>query len=363
MARVLLNVAVMNIGLALTATPPTHFEPVPPELADDNGLFAALFGQKFASADAATGHSISPPNVPPNVLIAPAGAIDAAFRAAAAPAANAAPETEVALPALVAVQPPVPQTSPAIPAPVKLPAKPKLAAAPEAPAVPKPVTPEPGTLIAPREASIIALTATDSPVPAGITGVDAAPRGERTPAALAALPALDAPVVVQTAAQPVPPPAANAVQVQAEPAARASEIVLATRPERLATDVGIEVVRQIGAHRSEFSIRLDPPDLGRIDVRIEFHRGEVRAVVTTDNPQTHDLLRRDADGLARMLEMSGFRADSSAFRFDLRQDGGQSRSFAQAEQAKSSDAGAEATAELVPGTARSTRRGLLDLFA
>lgn len=140
------------------------------------------------------------------------------------------------------------------------------------------------------------------------------------------------------------------------------ETALATRPARLAADLGIEVVRQIGSGRSDFTIRLDPPELGRIDVRLEMHRNEVRAIVSTDNPSTYDLLRRDADNLARALVDGGLRADAGALRFDLKQDNASARTPQPAFAASSSRA-EQAPADPKLAAQHRVRRGLLDLIA
>lgn len=195
------------------------------------------------------------------------------------------------------------------------------------------------------------------------TMTESAPETVQTAAATVAEPAKQA--IVQ-------PPAQNGstaisatlqtVPTPADVAVSRPEITLAARPERLAADVGVEIGRQFIAGRSEFAIRLDPPDLGRVDIRLAFDRGEVRAVVTTDNPATHDLLRRDAETLARMLTDSGFRTDSGALRFDLRQESGQ-RGFTQLASDNLTLIAEEAALPIINDPARSTRRGLVDLIA
>jgi flagellar hook-length control protein FliK len=53
--------------------------------------------------------------------------------------------------------------------------------------------------------------------------------------------------------------------------------------------------------KNRFEIRLDPPELGRIEVRIDVdHDGNAR--LTVDRADTYDLLRRDAAGLERALQ-------------------------------------------------------------
>lgn len=93
-----------------------------------------------------------------------------------------------------------------------------------------------------------------------------------------------------------------------------------TRPTPATDQVGVAVARAAKDGRTEIHVRLDPAELGRVEVRLHFQAdGEVRAQVTTDNPQTFDLLRRDAQVLERALQDAGLRTDSGSLSFSLRQ--------------------------------------------
>nr|WP_269450359.1 MULTISPECIES: flagellar hook-length control protein FliK [unclassified Sphingomonas] len=73
-------------------------------------------------------------------------------------------------------------------------------------------------------------------------------------------------------------------------------------------------------------IRLDPAELGKIEVRLRMDEArQLSAEVTADQPATLDLLRRDSDNLTRALNDAGFRADDQSLRFD-------SRGFGQSDQ-------------------------------
>ena len=48
-------------------------------------------------------------------------------------------------------------------------------------------------------------------------------------------------------------------------------------------------------------IRLDPPELGRVQIHLTRLDGGIQAVVLADRPETQDLLRRHAEVLAREL--------------------------------------------------------------
>ncbi|MEM8825487.1 MAG: flagellar hook-length control protein FliK, partial [Pseudomonadota bacterium] len=130
------------------------------------------------------------------------------------------------------------------------------------------------------------------------------------------------PAPVPAAAPASAAPAPNAASLPATVSEATPEIILPARPDRLAADVGIEIARQVIGGKSDFSIRLDPPDLGRIDVRLELApTGEVRGVIAADNPATHDLLRRDEAALLRLLTENGLKADSGALAFERRDSG------------------------------------------
>jgi len=92
--------------------------------------------------------------------------------------------------------------------------------------------------------------------------------------------------------------------------------------------VALEIATQASEGRQRFEIRLDPPELGRIDVRLDFTRdGQVTARLVVDRAETLDLLRRDSSNLERTLESAGLRTDDSGLQFSLRnQSDGQSQS-------------------------------------
>ena len=53
-------------------------------------------------------------------------------------------------------------------------------------------------------------------------------------------------------------------------------------------------------------IRLDPPELGRVQIHLTPTDGGLQAVVLADRPETGDLLRRHAAELARELGEAGY---------------------------------------------------------
>ena len=71
--------------------------------------------------------------------------------------------------------------------------------------------------------------------------------------------------------------------------------------------------------KSRFEIRLDPAELGRIDVRIDIDRqGQVTSHLTVEKPETLVMLLQDAPHLQRALDEAGFKTGSSGLQFSLR---------------------------------------------
>ena len=84
---------------------------------------------------------------------------------------------------------------------------------------------------------------------------------------------------------------------------------------------GLAVAVAANAHggNNRFEIRLDPPELGRIDVRLHFDaNGHVTSHLIVDRADTLDLLRRDAADLERSLQQAGLKTADHALQFSLR---------------------------------------------
>ncbi len=112
-------------------------------------------------------------------------------------------------------------------------------------------------------------------------------------------------------------------EVKQAPPAEAAAPTRVPQSATVVHDVAVEVVRAARAGKREVSVRLDPPELGKVEIRwTTDEAGKVRTVVAADNPATLELLRRDSGQLARALNSAGVAADSGAFSFNLRQDNG-----------------------------------------
>jgi flagellar hook-length control protein FliK len=117
------------------------------------------------------------------------------------------------------------------------------------------------------------------------------------------------------ATQPAQAPTAPAQQVRALPAAYQP----VANPINMG-QVAFEMVRQVHQGTSRFTIRLDPPEMGRVDVRMQVDaNGTVNARLTVDRAETLDLFQRDRQSLERALSQAGLDAGKTNLEFSLRQ--------------------------------------------
>ncbi|WP_181703969.1 flagellar hook-length control protein FliK [Chthonobacter albigriseus] len=86
--------------------------------------------------------------------------------------------------------------------------------------------------------------------------------------------------------------------------------------------VGVEIARMAKLGETSFQIRLDPPELGRVDVSLELSdKGEARAHLTVERRDTLDLFARDQRALERALREAGFEAKDGSVSVSLRNNG------------------------------------------
>ena len=86
--------------------------------------------------------------------------------------------------------------------------------------------------------------------------------------------------------------------------------------------IAVEIAGQAKAGHTRFEIRLDPAELGRIDVRLDVDRdGNVTSRLVIERADTYDLLRRDQSTLERALQQAGLKISDNALEFSLRDQG------------------------------------------
>jgi len=73
-----------------------------------------------------------------------------------------------------------------------------------------------------------------------------------------------------------------------------------------------------------FDIRMDPPELGRVDVHLSVDRdGKVQAMLSAEHPRTLELLQRDSQHLERALKDAGLDLSNNSLNFSLKGEGRQ----------------------------------------
>jgi len=85
------------------------------------------------------------------------------------------------------------------------------------------------------------------------------------------------------------------------------------------TGVAVEIVGRALDGKNHFEIRLDPPELGRIEVRLDVDRdGNTTTRLIADRSDTLNLLRSDSSGLERALQDAGLKTADNSLQFSLR---------------------------------------------
>ncbi|WEK04985.1 MAG: flagellar hook-length control protein FliK [Candidatus Devosia phytovorans] len=84
--------------------------------------------------------------------------------------------------------------------------------------------------------------------------------------------------------------------------------------------LAFEMVRQVSEGNTRFQIRLDPADLGKIDVRLDIDAsGQVNARLSVEKAETLDLMQRDQKALERALQQAGLDSSKTNLEFSLKQ--------------------------------------------
>ncbi len=164
---------------------------------------------------------------------------------------------------------------------------------------------------------------------------------------------------------PVPPPVALPLEAPVPIARAAHAAYQAPLHQVNLPQVAFQIARQFEAGNSRFQIRLDPAELGRIDVSLEVEKsGTINARMVVERPETLDLMQRDQRALQQALQQAGLDANKTNLEFSLRQNpfaqqggmadgqgGGQSRSGGQPGAYLGDDTPQDASVTLYRGTA------------
>lgn len=131
---------------------------------------------------------------------------------------------------------------------------------------------------------------------------------------------MDAPEAQQQQAQGAASPAAITTQSAAHASHATAADVNMARAAPAAAQVSREIIRRFDGGNSRFEFRLDPPELGRVEVRLEVTRDHrVTAVISADNPSALAELARHARDLEQSLQSAGLDLSENGLSFDLRQ--------------------------------------------
>ena len=164
--------------------------------------------------------------------------------------------------------------------------------------------------------------------------VDPKPDSDKPDAKLAAA----APAIADTPAKPAPQPAAapdTNVTIAAPQTIQSGQTagmtapgitqhvqVTAHAPEATPNlpALAVQIAAKSQSGSKQFDIRLDPPELGRVDVRLSIDAsGKTSAHLTADQPQTLDLLQKDSTSLTQALRDAGLNVSQDGLNFSLRQ--------------------------------------------
>jgi hypothetical protein len=85
--------------------------------------------------------------------------------------------------------------------------------------------------------------------------------------------------------------------------------------------IGVQIAKAVPSRIDRLVVQLEPAALGRVEVRLKFHRNDqVSAVIAAERPDTLDALQRDARLLERSLHQAGLRLDSDGLTFSLKRE-------------------------------------------
>lgn len=86
--------------------------------------------------------------------------------------------------------------------------------------------------------------------------------------------------------------------------------------------LALQIAQKVQNGAQQFEIRMNPPELGRVDVKLDFNKdGHMTTHLTIERPETLEMLTRDSRQLERALQQSGLNISGSDLTFSLKQEG------------------------------------------
>lgn len=101
----------------------------------------------------------------------------------------------------------------------------------------------------------------------------------------------------------------------------------------VAKQVNLQVSRAVNNGTNEFTMRLNPTELGQVRIKMAFNdAGRVSAQLFVERPETLELLQREVKGLEKAVESGGHKLEQGGLSFNLDTGDGQSagKAFAEA---------------------------------
>lgn len=87
-----------------------------------------------------------------------------------------------------------------------------------------------------------------------------------------------------------------------------------------AKDIAIQIARHLSNGINRFDIRITPPELGRIEIKMEIAAsGKISAHLVADKPETLELLQKDRSTLEKALAEAGLDFDQSSLDFSMKE--------------------------------------------
>ncbi len=156
----------------------------------------------------------------------------------------------------------------------------------------------------------------------------------------------------------------QSVTAASRPAANQAATPQRSQP---AAQIAVHIRNGLKASADSIHVRLQPAELGRVEVRMQIDGDKnVQAVITVEKSETLDFLERDSRVLQRALEDAGFKTDRDSFTFQHQStpDPGDrpqnERQFAGATNGDSADGPADAEGSPIANS-RSSHDGLVDI--
>ncbi len=82
-------------------------------------------------------------------------------------------------------------------------------------------------------------------------------------------------------------------------------------------DIDTYKVVNVSKKDNVLDIKLEPEQLGKVQIKLDFTDGKANVVVSADKQQTLDLLQKDTKSIEKILNDNGMKADSGSLSFNL----------------------------------------------